>query len=479
MNRFGLPFAAAALITVSPLAHGQFLLTSFEPDQLQPFEGGVPVTSGPGITEGITALSTEFDPLNSYQPLANLSLNDLGIDFSGLTNIVIDANHDGPGAGPDAFAGFSAAIFTDAGGFVQLQNTQSNDGFFFGPSAPGGSQFIDVTYNVNAAQVQQLVDASNLADPGGFSLGFFANNAAGFTGTGVIDNVRLIGVDPPTPAELLITSYEPDNAQPEAGTGTLVSSGPGITDGSFAVSADFDGQVSTYTNLTQINLNQFEADYSGATSIAVDFGFTGDPGDFTSLQPGLFFADSEGNQTDFIVPPLDSNGNPNGYFVGFTGDGFGGTDIEFTLDSATIALLQAANDSGNEYNLGFYANSAANSDGTFIIDNIRILGATGEFVGVEEGLIGDFSGDGFVGQDDLNLILLNFGATELPDGFDITGLDPATSPDGFDGIIGQNELNDVLLNFGNSADPAANTIPEPASIALLAGAFALISRRRA
>ncbi|MEM7625707.1 MAG: PEP-CTERM sorting domain-containing protein, partial [Planctomycetota bacterium] len=59
-------------------------------------------------------------------------------------------------------------------------------------------------------------------------------------------------------------------------------------------------------------------------------------------------------------------------------------------------------------------------------------------------------------------------------------LDPETSPDGFDGIIGQNELNDVLLNFGNSSDPAANTIPEPTSLALLGiGGLAIGRRRRA
>ncbi|MEM7624273.1 MAG: hypothetical protein AAF333_01455 [Planctomycetota bacterium] len=91
-------------------------------------------------------------------------------------------------------------------------------------------------------------------------------------------------------------------------------------------------------------------------------------------------------------------------------------------------------------------------------------------------LTGDFNADGFVGQADLNLVLLNFGATVLPDGFDATN----TTEGFFDGLIGQNELNDVLLNFGNGALPETNAIPEPGvgaalGVALLAG---LGSRRR-
>ncbi|MEM7627446.1 MAG: PEP-CTERM sorting domain-containing protein [Planctomycetota bacterium] len=98
----------------------------------------------------------------------------------------------------------------------------------------------------------------------------------------------------------------------------------------------------------------------------------------------------------------------------------------------------------------------------------------------EPALIGDFSGDGFVGQDDLNLVLLNFGDAVLPVGFDPAGLDPQTSPDGFDGLIGQNELNDVLLNFGNGSLPAdVAAVPEPATAALLAAGLLALRRRSA
>ncbi|MEM7627523.1 MAG: alpha/beta hydrolase-fold protein [Planctomycetota bacterium] len=85
-------------------------------------------------------------------------------------------------------------------------------------------------------------------------------------------------------------------------------------------------------------------------------------------------------------------------------------------------------------------------------------------------LIGDYDGDGLVGQADLNLVLLNWGTTALPDGW--------TAIDQFDdGFIGQNELNDVLLNWGDgAATPAA--IPEPTSLGLMAISGIAVARRR-
>ncbi|MEM7627697.1 MAG: PQQ-dependent sugar dehydrogenase [Planctomycetota bacterium] len=88
-------------------------------------------------------------------------------------------------------------------------------------------------------------------------------------------------------------------------------------------------------------------------------------------------------------------------------------------------------------------------------------------------LEGDYNGDGFVSQGDLNMILLNWGAGVTPDGW--------YSYDAFDGNISQNELNDVLLNWGSGRAPVTSVaaIPEPHSVLLLSlGSLLTVARRR-
>ena len=91
-------------------------------------------------------------------------------------------------------------------------------------------------------------------------------------------------------------------------------------------------------------------------------------------------------------------------------------------------------------------------------------------------LAGDYNGDGFVGQADLDLVLLNFGDNDLPEGFNTAALPGAT----FDGLIGQNELDAVLLNFGSGTTTplSLNVIPEPGTAALVGVSLVALMRRR-
>jgi hypothetical protein len=112
--------------------------------------------------------------------------------------------------------------------------------------------------------------------------------------------------------------------------------------------------------------------------------------------------------------------------------------------------------------------------GTAFFDELRLgldfASVTG--LSAAEGILGDFSGDLFVGQDDLNLVLQNWGNDiELSDGVGT-----------YDLQVGQEELNAVLGNWGGGNADTPNlesiAVPEPASAAALLGLTALGLRRR-
>ncbi len=79
-------------------------------------------------------------------------------------------------------------------------------------------------------------------------------------------------------------------------------------------------------------------------------------------------------------------------------------------------------------------------------------------------LLGDLNGDGFVGQDDLNVVLGAWGQTVTPGNMQLG------DPSG-DGFVGQDDLNPVLGNWGQGVPLAAHAIPEPQSVILVVGAL--------
>lgn len=84
---------------------------------------------------------------------------------------------------------------------------------------------------------------------------------------------------------------------------------------------------------------------------------------------------------------------------------------------------------------------------------------------------GDYNGDGFVSQADLDLVLLNWGDSSVPAEW--------LAADQFDGVqVSQNELDGVLLNWGDGTPPSVTTIPEPSVAALLGLGAATMLRRR-
>ena len=121
-------------------------------------------------------------------------------------------------------------------------------------------------------------------------------------------------------------------------------------------------------------------------------------------------------------------------------------------DLSFIDLSAGQPDFAEGFGLGYYADgihlprSGALHYGGLIAQNLDAAVA-GE-------ITGDYDGNGFVSQADLDLVLLNWGESTLPEGW--------LAVDQFDGVaISQNELDGVLLNWGSGASVAA--VPEPAS----------------
>ena len=80
---------------------------------------------------------------------------------------------------------------------------------------------------------------------------------------------------------------------------------------------------------------------------------------------------------------------------------------------------------------------------------------------ISTALPGDLDGNGFVGINDLNIVLANWNQN-VPPG------DPLADPSG-DGFVGIDDLNEVLGNWNAGTPPQVNTpnIPEPTTLAML------------
>jgi len=96
------------------------------------------------------------------------------------------------------------------------------------------------------------------------------------------------------------------------------------------------------------------------------------------------------------------------------------------------------------------------------VDDLRAPGGS---------LPGDYNGDGFVGQADLDLVLLNWGDTVPPDPIPTGWVNEQPS-----GLIGQANLDGVLLNWGSGTQgvgAASAAVPEPSTLGLLIGLLTL------
>ncbi len=152
----------------------------------------------------------------------------------------------------------------------------------------------------------------------------------------------------------------------------------------------------------------------------------------------------------------------------------------FTFDQsapivvATEAGFDITQDSGSDFDsgqawfgYGDFVNSVMDAGELGgIFDNVQLIVNSTP-------LVGDLNGDGFVGIDDLNLVLGNWNQNVTPG-------DPLQGDPSGDGFVGIDDLNQILGNWNAGTPPTAGAaVPEPATLALLSlCGVGIMNRRR-
>ncbi len=138
-----------------------------------------------------------------------------------------------------------------------------------------------------------------------------------------------------------------------------------------------------------------------------------------------------------------------------------GTSSGFEMYEALIPLLTDI----QSFDITFITGGAMGATGTIFIDDISAAVV----------LAGDLNGDGFVGIEDLNIVLGHWNQSVLSG--DLLRGDPTG-----DGFVGIEDLNAVLGNWNEGAPPPpGSVVPEPTALMILAigaGPVALRRRRR-
>ncbi len=189
---------------------------------------------------------------------------------------------------------------------------------------------------------------------------------------------------------------------------------------------------------------------------------------------GSFFPFASTGIGDFGGTPYSVGSTVTMKMIYTPGDGGGGSvpaTMEYIVNGISTGPKEIANlENGviDNSELGFYAQNAIGA-ANISTDAVTTTFSNISITPLSTALAGDLNGDGFVGLDDLDIILGAWNQNVPP-------ADEAADPSG-DGFVGLDDL-DIVLNNWNAGTPPASVVPEPATLALVGfGALAALRRR--
>ena len=233
-------------------------------------------------------------------------------------------------------------------------------------------------------------------------------------------------------------------------------------DAVFWISGEESTVDSTYTASEQSAVNTYLAEGGHFFASGAEIGW-----DLDLFNNGRSFYNNQ-LRADYVADDAgtyDAAGVPGSIFAGLSVD-FDSRDSVYNAEFPDVIAPTAGAASALTYVGGSGGTAAIQYDGSgaglgnvvtfgFPFETIdqaaqrqAVMAATLNFFGLTnvaapDFIPGDYNGDQLVSQADLDLVLLNWGGSDLPVGWVAT--DQFT-----DGVISQNELDGVLLNWGNT-----------------------------